>query len=261
MPQPAQTDQERFFETRLRLLSGALREFAEATADYARLLDVVASTLAAVVKDACVVRLLEADGWLKPAAVYFPVDHIADAELRERVRAHIAAAHHVREHVTGRLAIETGDAQLVPRVDMDALRATATPAIVQVYEALGIHSLLIVALRARGESIGILSLARFTPGSAPFDEHDRHLAQALADHAALHILNARLVQQLQVDVADRTEEVRKLRTLLPICAWCKRIRDEEEGTWWTVEMYLAAHTRTDLTHGICPECTKNVLKQ
>jgi hypothetical protein len=50
MPQPAQTDQERFFETRLRLLSGALREFAEATADYARLLDVVASTLAAVVR-------------------------------------------------------------------------------------------------------------------------------------------------------------------------------------------------------------------
>ncbi|HUQ01567.1 MAG TPA: GAF domain-containing protein [Kofleriaceae bacterium] len=260
MPQPAETERERFFETRLRLLSGALREFAEATCDYGRLLDVVAETLAAVVKDACVVRLLDPDGWLQPAAVHFPVGHIADVELRERVRVHIASPHHLREHAAGRTAVQTGDAQLIPHVDLEALRGTASPAIVAAYEALGIHSLLIVALRARGESIGILSMARFVPGSPPFDEHDRHLAQALADHAALAIVNARLVKQLQLDVADRTEEVRQLRTLLPICAWCKRIRDEEEGAWWKLETYLAAHMSTEVTHGICPECAKNVLQ-
>lgn len=261
MPDAAQTERERFFETRLRLLSGALREFAEATTDYGRLVDVVAETLADVVKDGCVVRLLDPDGWLQPAAVHLPVDHIADADLRERVRMHIAAPHHLREHATGRSVVQTGDPQLIASIDMEALRASATPEIAAVFEAIGIHSLLIVALRARGESIGILSLVRFRPGTAPFDEHDRHLAQALADHAALAIVNARLVKQLQLDVADRTEEVRQLRTLLPICAWCKRIRDEEEGTWWKMETYIAAHMSTEVTHGICPECTKTVLKQ
>jgi GAF domain-containing protein len=261
MPQAAETERERFFETRLRLLSGALREFAEATTDYARLVDVVALTLADVVRDGCVVRLLDPDGWLQPVALHLPVDHIADTDLRERVRAHIASPHHLREHATGRSVIETGDAQLIPSIDMEALRASATPEIAAVFEAIGIRSLLMVALRARGESIGLLSLVRFRSGSAPFDEHDRHLAQALADHAALAITNARLVKQLQLDVADRTEEVRQLRTLLPICAWCKRIRDEEEGSWWKVETYLAAHMSTEVTHGICPDCAASVLEQ
>jgi hypothetical protein len=45
---------------------------------------------------------------------------------------------------------------------------------------------------------------------------------------------------------------------LPICAWCKRIRDDE-GYWQKVETYFHEHTGADFTHGICPECLKKQL--
>ena len=54
-------------------------------------------------------------------------------------------------------------------------------------------------------------------------------------------------------LADTLEHVKTLRGLLPICAWCKRIRDDK-GYWNQVEAYLRAHTEADFTHGICPEC-------
>ena len=44
-----------------------------------------------------------------------------------------------------------------------------------------------------------------------------------------------------------------LRDLLPMCASCHKIRDDH-GYWSQVEQYLESHTRTTLTHGICPEC-------
>jgi GAF domain-containing protein len=54
-------------------------------------------------------------------------------------------------------------------------------------------------------------------------------------------------------LAHALEKVKTLHGLLPICAWCKRIRDDA-GYWSQVEAYLHAHTDADFTHGICPEC-------
>ena len=49
-------------------------------------------------------------------------------------------------------------------------------------------------------------------------------------------------------------EVKELRKLLPICAWCgKKIRDAE-GNWKHVEVYIKEYTGADTTHGMCPEC-------
>jgi hypothetical protein len=49
------------------------------------------------------------------------------------------------------------------------------------------------------------------------------------------------------------ENVKTLHGLLPICAWCKRIRDDQ-GYWSQVEAYVHAHMGADFTHGICPDC-------
>jgi GAF domain-containing protein len=239
-------------EDRLRILSGALRSFAEATSDYVKLVDVVAETLANVIHDGCVVRLLGDGGWMNPVAVHMPTPHF------ERVRAHICAPHNLDEQDSARQVMSTGDALLVPHFDLASMRGKASPEILEVYETIGIHSLLLVAMRVRGESIGMLSLSRFVPGSQPFDEHDRHLAQALADHAAMAITNARLVQQLEALLAERTAELRTLRGLLPICSWCKRIRDDDRGSWRQIEAYVSAHSDLKFTHGICPECAKTM---
>lgn len=59
----------------------------------------------------------------------------------------------------------------------------------------------------------------------------------------------RLVAQLQAALA----EVRALREILPICSYCRKIRDDSDY-WHTVEEYFAAHTNTRFSHGICPSC-------
>lgn len=59
----------------------------------------------------------------------------------------------------------------------------------------------------------------------------------------------RLVRQLQ----DALSEVRTLQDILPICSYCRKIRDDE-NYWHTVESYLGEHTKTRFSHGICPSC-------
>ncbi len=50
-------------------------------------------------------------------------------------------------------------------------------------------------------------------------------------------------------------EVNRLSGLLPICSWCKKIRDEH-GQWHQMEAYIADHSEADFSHGICPDCAR-----
>jgi hypothetical protein len=60
-----------------------------------------------------------------------------------------------------------------------------------------------------------------------------------------------LIEKLQ----NALSEVETLRGLLPICACCKKIRDDQ-GYWNHIESYLRKHTNTEFTHTLCPECVK-----
>jgi PAS domain S-box-containing protein len=55
------------------------------------------------------------------------------------------------------------------------------------------------------------------------------------------------------------DELKALKGLLPICAQCKRIRDEN-GRWMHVEEYVADHSEARFTHGYCPECGEKAMK-
>ena len=48
-------------------------------------------------------------------------------------------------------------------------------------------------------------------------------------------------------------DVKPLRTIIPICMHCKKIRDEN-GYWRQIEDYLMKHGHSELSHGICPDC-------
>jgi PAS domain S-box-containing protein len=63
----------------------------------------------------------------------------------------------------------------------------------------------------------------------------------------------RLVRELTAALA----EVKELQTILPICMYCKSIRDDE-NYWQTVETYISHHTHTTFSHGICPNCLERV---
>lgn len=58
-----------------------------------------------------------------------------------------------------------------------------------------------------------------------------------------------LLRELQTALA----EVRTLREILPICSYCRRVRDDE-NYWHSVETYISEHTSTRFSHGICPSC-------
>lgn len=73
----------------------------------------------------------------------------------------------------------------------------------------------------------------------------------------------RLALWSRVRVAERvlryTTQIGQLKDLLPICMYCKKIRDDNQY-WQTVENYIHEQTGTDFTHGICPQCYENIVE-
>jgi CheY-like chemotaxis protein len=72
--------------------------------------------------------------------------------------------------------------------------------------------------------------------------------------------------ELQKDLQDRVRQLEEalaqvdhLQGLLPICAYCKKIRDDR-NYWHQVESYVTARTAARFSHGICPDCLENVIK-
>jgi PAS domain S-box-containing protein len=64
-----------------------------------------------------------------------------------------------------------------------------------------------------------------------------------------------LVRELQAALA----EVKTLQEILPICSYCKNIRNDE-NYWQTVDTYISQHTNTRFSHSICPTCYKDVVE-
>lgn len=56
---------------------------------------------------------------------------------------------------------------------------------------------------------------------------------------------------------EALDNVRKLKGLLPICMYCKKVRDDSQY-WQEIEHYIHEHTGTDFSHGICPGCMEHV---
>ena len=64
-------------------------------------------------------------------------------------------------------------------------------------------------------------------------------------------------QRLADALTEAMGKVRQLSGLLPICAACKRIRNDD-GFWQRIESYISEHSEADFTHSICPECEERL---
>jgi hypothetical protein len=62
-------------------------------------------------------------------------------------------------------------------------------------------------------------------------------------------------QQARLVAETALANARQLNALLPMCSSCKRIRHEPDGSWQPFEVYLLEHSDTQVSHGICPDCT------
>ncbi|HMC87980.1 MAG TPA: response regulator transcription factor [Gemmataceae bacterium] len=71
-------------------------------------------------------------------------------------------------------------------------------------------------------------------------------------------LQRKLEQQVQ-ELASALSRVKQLHGLLPICAYCKKIRDDH-NYWQQVEAYISSHTEAQFSHGVCPDCFERIVK-
>lgn len=75
----------------------------------------------------------------------------------------------------------------------------------------------------------------------------------ISDRKRIEQEREKTIQELQAALNN----VRTLKGLIPICANCKKIRDDS-GYWSEVEKYISVHSNVDFTHGICPDCMKKL---
>lgn len=99
--------------------------------------------------------------------------------------------------------------------------------------------------------------------------HRRHL-ESLVKERTVKLTESNRSLKLEIDQRKRVErekevlisnlktaleEVKKLSGLLPICSYCKKIRDDK-GYWNQIEAYIGDHSEAEFSHGICQECAK-----
>jgi len=75
-------------------------------------------------------------------------------------------------------------------------------------------------------------------------------------------LHKLLIEERKIsrDLHAALNQVKTLSGLLPICAWCKRIRDDK-GYWQQIEEYVKTHTDVQFSHGLCKECAAKMQKE
>ena len=84
----------------------------------------------------------------------------------------------------------------------------------------------------------------------PFDRAE--LVARIAVGQRVLSLESRLADRV-TELENALSEVRKLKRLLPICMFCKRIRDDQ-AYWREVDEYIHVETGTDFSHSVCPDC-------
>jgi DNA-binding response OmpR family regulator len=117
----------------------------------------------------------------------------------------------------------------------------------------------LILLTGRGDKDDIV--AGLTSGAndyiaKPYDRKELHARVGVG----------RQVVELQASLAARVREleealaqVKHLQGLLPICSYCKKVRDDQ-NYWQQVEDYIADHSEARFSHGICPECWEKEVK-
>ena len=117
--------------------------------------------------------------------------------------------------------------------------------------SVGYESVALIPIKAKGDTIGLIQLNDKREGVFTGDLIE--YVEMIGEQIGLAIKNSLTYTKLK----NALDEITALRRLLPICASCKKIRDDK-GYWHAVEVYFHEHAHTDFTHSICPECIKKI---
>jgi PAS domain S-box-containing protein len=153
---------------------------------------------------------------------------------------------------------------------------TRKPALFETYER---HLKLFLEIRSiprfddGGRFIGLIHIARDITrrklAEGELDVHRKHLEWLVKERTAELSRSVELLlfeigereraekerESLIAELQDAVANVKTLKGLLPICAWCNKIRDDS-GSWKRVETYIKEHSDASFTHHMCPDCLK-----
>lgn len=129
----------------------------------------------------------------------------------------------------------------------------------RIREAIGGRLLYVLLLTAKGNKEDIVE--GLTAGAddyvvKPFDRAELQARLNVGERILrLHAELAKRVKELELALS----KVNLLQGLLPICCYCKKVRDDQ-NYWRQVEGYIAEHSEAQFTHAICPTCRENIVE-
>jgi len=143
-------------------------------------------------------------------------------------------------------------------INTDLRSQAATGLVMQIFFAGRKHFLTpermqIVDLLLSSFETAVLNKCEFENANKELKAVNDRLTLEIAERERAEQERERLIEELQRALA----EVKRLSGLLPICASCKRIRDDQ-GYWQQIEAYIRDHSEADFSHGICPECARKL---
>ena len=172
----------------------------------------------------------------------------------------------VRPALSGRMALEAARKELPDLILLDILMPGMNG--YEVCETLkadqalkDVPVIFISALNEVGDKMKGFSAGGVDYISKPFQTEE--VLARVKTHLTLRNLqkdverkNTRL-RELNRDLQSALDEIKTLRGIIPICANCKKIRDDDDS-WQRIEKYISAHSEAVFSHSICPDCAKKL---
>ncbi len=119
-----------------------------------------------------------------------------------------------------------------------------------------IYVILLTSLGEKGNIVKGLEAGANDYVIKPFDHNELH-ARIKVGFRVIRLQEelSKHVKELQ----DSLQHIKTLQGMLPICSYCKKIRDDK-NYWQYLETYISEHSNADFTHSICPDCYENRVK-
>lgn len=118
------------------------------------------------------------------------------------------------------------------------------------------HTTVVPAIINENESVAVVAIEDVTELATHIED-----VRSLHKKALLEIEERKKIEKekekLISELKEALSKIRTLSGLLPICASCKKIRNDE-GYWEQIEIYIKTRSEADFSHGICPDCIKKL---